>query len=570
MKKILTILFALCLTALCACGRQPHHNADESQAALLTNEPQTSSGALEPETVENNIEAAKAAAPGSNVVILFTNDVHCGVNDNITVKGLAEMKCALEAAGKQVLLVDCGDALQGGAIGTLSSGEYIIDIMNELGYDAAIPGNHDFDYTVDQFINLTARARFPYVSANFVRADGTPLLDPYVIIEADGAKIAFVGATTPRTLITSTPVYFQNEKGEYIYSFCQDSSGETFYSAIQSAVDSARGEGADYVFLLAHLGIEAECAPYMSTDVITHTTGIDAVLDGHSHSVIKNEQVKNAIGKNVPLCSTGTKLANIGCLTINENGEINTTLINDNGVGSFMDGINAQFDELLNTVIAHTDFRLYITDPGTGERMVRSKETNLGDICADAYRYISGADVAIVNGGAIRDEIPAGDITYGQIISVYPFGNEMCVVEITGRELLDVLEYSVSKLPGEFGGFLQVSGMSFTVDLSVESGVVQDAESMFSCVDGERRVKDVIVGDEPLDPEKVYTLSCHSYELKDKGDGYSMFADNNFLMDSVMIDNQVLISYIIDCLGGVVGKDYADPYGQERITIIGG
>ncbi|MCQ2385967.1 MAG: 5'-nucleotidase C-terminal domain-containing protein, partial [Clostridia bacterium] len=218
----------------------------------------------------------------------------------------------------------------------------------------------------------------------------------------------------------------------------------------------------------------------------------------------------------------------------------------------------------------HTDVDLCFSDPITEKRMARYRETNLGDLCADAYRFMSGADVAIVNGGAIRTAIPAGDITYGQMISVHPFQNEMCLIEITGQELSDALEYSVSKLPDEFGGFLQVSGMSFTVDLSVKSGVVIDNDGMFSHIEeGERRIKDILIGSEPLDPAKVYTLACHNYELKSMGDGYSMFADNHFIMDSVMIDNQVLINYIVKGLGGVVGENYADPYGQGRITIIG-
>ena len=540
MKKILSLILALCMAfSLCAF-----------------------SGA--------SAFADDAAAPGSNVVILYTNDMHCGVNDNITVKGLADIKSAIEATGKQVLLVDNGDAVQGDSIGTLSKGEYIVDIMNELGYAVAIPGNHEFDYTMEQFFKLVDRAQFPYVSANFVNADGESVLDPYVIIEADGAKLAFVGVSTPKTLVTSTPTYFMNDKGEFIYSFLQDGTGEQVYAAVQNAVDAARAEGADYVFLMCHLGIEADCAPYMSTDVITHTTGIDAVLDGHSHSVIDKEYVKNANGENVILTSTGTKLANVGCLTIGADGSLSTALINDKGVGAFVDGINAQFEELLNTVVAHTDCDLCIMDPATGERMVRSNETNLGDVCADAYRFLSGADVAVVNGGGVRADIPAGDITYGQIIAVHPFGNEMCMVETTGQELLDALELSASKLPGEYGGFLQVSGMTFTIDLSVESSVVLDENSLFVSVDGERRVKDVMVGGEPIDPERVYTLASHNYKLKNMGDGYSMFADNNFLLDSVMIDNQVLINYIVEGLGGTVGEDYADPYGQGRITIIGG
>ena len=282
------------------------------------------------------------SAPGSNVVILYTNDVHCGVNDNITVNGLAEIKKAIEATGKQVLLVDNGDAVQGDTIGTLSKGEYIIDIMNELGYAVAIPGNHEFDYTMGQFFNLTDRAKFPYISVNFTGPDGSCLFEPYAIITADGAKFAFVGVTTPRTLISSNPTNFMDENGEYIYGFMQDGTGEKLYAAVQNAVDAARAEGADYVFLMSHLGIEMDCAPYMSTDVITHTTGIDAVLDGHSHSVIEKEYVKNAEGKNVILTSTGTKLANIGCLTIGKDGTLSTTLINDDGIGELLDGMRSK------------------------------------------------------------------------------------------------------------------------------------------------------------------------------------------------------------------------------------
>lgn len=559
MKKVFSLILALAmLLSLSIFGVQAFADDAESKA------PETEEKAAEETAVEE-----ESPVVGTNVVILYTNDIHCGVDDNISFKGLASIKNALEATGKQVLLVDCGDAVQGGSIGTLSKGEYIVDIMNELGYAAAIPGNHEFDYTMDGFFALTKQAKYPYISANFVDEKGEAVLDPYVIIEADGAKIAFVGASTPKTLTSSTPAYFMNDKGEFIYAFCQDETGEALYAAIQSAVDAAREEGADYVFLMAHLGIEADCVPYTSSDVITHTTGIDAVLDGHSHSVMEGDIVKNADGENVILTSTGTKLANVGCLTIGEDGSLSTRLINPGSVNDLVDDINAEFEELLNEVVAHTDVDLCIIDPKTEQRMVRSNETNLGDLCADAYRAMSGADIAFVNGGGIRADIPAGDITYEQIISVHPFGNEMCVVEATGQEILDALELSAYKLPGEFGGFLHVSGMSFTIDVSVESTVKLDENGLFVSVEGDRRVKDVKVGEEALDPEKVYTLASHNYKLKNKGDGYSMFADNNLLMDSVMIDNQVLINYIVDVLGGVVGEEYADPYGQGRITIIG-
>ena len=504
----------------------------------------------------------------NDIVILYTNDVHCAVDDNLGYTGLATVKNALEAQGKHVVLVDNGDAVQGDTIGTLSNGEYIIDIMNEVGYDVATPGNHEFDYGMDQFLALTEQANFPYVSANFVDNDGNTVLDPYVIKDVAGVKIAFVGISTPKTITTSTPKYFQDDNGNYIYAFQQDETGEKLYAAVQSAVDAARAEGAQFVIALAHLGIEEDCSPWTSSEVIVNTTGIDAVLDGHSHSMIQGEKVKNKDGAEVLLSSTETKLAYIGCLTIKDDGSMSTTLISDNGMKEFIGGIQEEFEELVNTVVASTDVDLIIKDPASGERIVRVSETNLGDLCADAYRAMSGADVAIVNGGGVRADIPAGDITYGQIIAVHPFGNEMCVVECTGQEILDALELGCSKLPAESGGFLQVSGMTYTVDLNVESTVKLDENGMFVEVEGERRVKDVTIGGEPLDPEKTYTLASHNYKLKDCGDGYSMFADNVFLQDSVMIDNQVLINYIVDVLGGTVGEDYADPDGQGRITII--
>lgn len=514
--------------------------------------------------------AAESAYLGldNDIVILYTNDVHCGVDDNLGYAGLATVKNALEAQGKHVVLVDNGDAIQGDTIGTLSNGEYIVDIMNEIGYDVATPGNHEFDYGMEQFLSLTEKANYPYVSVNFVDKEGSPVLDPYVIKDVAGVKIAFVGISTPKTITTSTPKYFQDENGNYIYGFLQDESGEKLYTAVQSAVDAARAEGAQFVIALAHLGIEEDCSPWTSSEVIVNTSGIDAVLDGHSHSKIECEKVKNKDGAEVLLTSTETKLAYIGCLTIKDDGSMSSTLISDNGMSEFVGGIQEEFEELVNTVVAKTDVDLIINDPVSGERIIRVAETNLGDLCADAYRAMSGADVAIVNGGGVRANIPAGDITYGDIIAVHPFGNEMCVVECTGKDILDALELGASKLPAESGGFLHVSGMTYTIDLNVESSVKLDENGMFVSVDGDYRVKDVAVGGEPLDTEKTYTLASHNYKLKNCGDGYTMFADKVFLQDSVMIDNQVLINYIVDVLGGTVGEEYSDPYGQGRITII--
>ena len=478
-----------------------------------------------------------------------------------------------------MLLVDNGDAIQGGPVGTLSKGEYIIDIMNEVGYDVATIGNHEFDYGMDQFMALREKAKFPYVSANFTDLEGKPILDPFVIKEAGGRKIAFVGASTPETFTKSTPTYFQNEKGEYIYDFCEGEDGKRLYAAVQKAVDDAREAGAEYVVVLAHLGIDGSSVPYTSSDLIVNTNGIDAVLDGHSHSTIEQEVVKNKDGEEVLLTSTGTKLAAVGALTIAADGTLSTRLhtesiFQDDETTAFVEGIKAQYGETLAKVVASSQVDLIVNDltavdsEGKPIRIIRSQETNLGDLCADAYRLVSGADIGVVNGGGIRAAIPAGDITFEQIISVHPFGNAMCVVEATGQQILDALEKSVSKLPDENGGFLHVSGLTFTVDMSVPSTVVVDDKGNFVEVSGERRVKDVKVGGEDIDPAKTYTLASHNYMLKSGGDGFNMFINDKLLQDEVMLDNQVLITYITENLGGVIGEEYAEPYGQGRITII--
>ena len=507
------------------------------------------------------------------VVVLYTNDVHCGIEDAIGYAGLAAYEKAYEKLGYEVILVDNGDAIQGGPIGTLSKGEYIIDIMNAVGYDIATIGNHEFDYGMDVFMSLREKAEFPYISANFCDLEGNPILDPYVIKELGGWKVAFVGASTPETFTKSTPTYFQDAEGNYIYSFCQGEDGANLYAAVQKAVDAARAEGAEIVIVMSHLGTDGSSVPYTSSDLIVNTTGINAVLDGHSHSVWEMELVQNAAGEDVILTSTGTKLNNVGSLFIAEDGTLTSALhseflFQDEEAEAFIATVKAQYEETLNQVVATTAVDLTTKDPATGERAVRTAETNLGDLCADAYRVVLGADVAFVNGGGVRADIPAGDITYGQILSVHPFGNMACLMEVTGQQILDALEMSSRTLPDECGGFLQVSGLSYEINAGVESSVVVDDAGSFVEVAGERRVQNVLVDGQPIDPEATYTLASHNYMLKSGGDGINMFQNDTLLQDEVLIDNQVLINYIVDTLGGVVGEEYADPYGQGRITIV--
>lgn len=516
-------------------------------------------------------QSGKVELPENNIVVLFTNDVHCNVDENMGYAGLVQLKNQLTDKGNEVILADVGDAVQGKPIGTISKGEYIIDIMNYVGYDVAALGNHEFDYGVERLMEIAKRAEFPYVSANFkeVEADKA-VFEPYVIIEKAGVEIAFVGVVTPWTLSTTVPTYFQNENKEYIYTFCHDNEGQELYDTVQKSVDKARGEGADYVIVLSHLGLEEECIPWRSTDLIQNTTGIDVILDAHSHDTVFSEEIENKKGEKVLMSQTGTGLVNIGQLTIDTEGNISVTLVEgvdgkDNDTIAFIDDIKSQFANEVNKVVATSDVDLIMKD---GEiRIVRLQETNLGDLCADGYRMVSGSDVAIVNGGGIRTNIEKGDVTYENILNVHPYGNELCVVEATGQEILDALEMSAMYYPAENGGFLQVSGMTYEINSKIESTVKLNEDGSFQSVEGVRRVENVRINNEPCDVNKVYTVASHNFLLKSGGDGYSMFMDNKLLQDGVMLDNQVLITYITEHLNGKVGEEYSNLKGEGRILI---
>ena len=524
------------------------------------------------------------------IVVLYTNDVHCTSDDGMAYAAVAGYKAQMEAVygADNVTLVDDGDAIQGGILGSMSSGSWIVDIMNQVGYDLAIPGNHEFDFGMDTFLDIANnQADYTYLSCNFVDADGNPVLEPYTMVTYGDVEVAYVGISTPETLTKSAPAYFQNDAGEYIYGFCQGSDGQELYDQVQDTVDAAREAGADYVVALAHLGEDAQSSPWMSTEVIAHTTGIDVVLDGHSHTVEPSKTVANADGEDVLLSQTGTKAESVGKLVIAPDGTMTTELVALADVDTttqaytdaktFIEGIQNEYKAKAEEVVATSSVDLTINDPATGERAVRSAETNLGDLCADAYRVLLGADIGWVNGGGVRDNIAAGDITYGDIIAVHPFGNLACLVEVSGQQILDALELGSMQVGvSENGGFLQVSGLKYTIDPSIPTSVELDDAGNFVAVTGARRVSNVQVLDSdtgayaPIDPSATYTLASHNYMLKDGGDGYAMFGADNItiLKDEVMVDNEVLINYIKDELGGVVGQQYANPKGDGRITIL--
>ena len=526
--------------------------------------------------------AAEALEAQKDIVVLYTNDVHCAIDSNIGYAGLAKYKAEMEK-DNFVVLVDAGDAIQGDTIGTVSKGEYLVDIMNEVGYDFCVLGNHEFDYGTDVLASLLKKANAQYLNATIeYTGNGNNLLKdtvPYVIERFGFLDVAFIGVSTPESITKSTPRYFM-EDGQFVYDFA---AGEDLYAAVQGYVDEVREKGADVVVVISHLGVEEGSEPNRATDLIANTTGIDALIDGHSHTTEPSMLVADKSGRKVLYTQTGTKLNNIGKLTISKDGSVKAELVaeaeKDEAVTAFIEDIKAQYESLVNTVVAHTEVELSITDEN-GFRAVRNRETAIGDLCADAYRAVADTDIAFVNGGGIRATIKKGDITTANMISVHPYGNALCSCYATGAEILDALEHSVvntaataasdGKAVGESGGFLQVSGIKFTIDTSIPSSVKKDDKGLFVAVEGERRVKDVFVEENgewvPIDPEKTYTVACHNYLLQDMGDGYTMFTDNVYILDKVLIDNQVIINYICDFLGGNVGTEYAEPQG--RITVI--
>ena len=520
-----------------------------------------------------------------DIVVLYTSDVHCGIDENMGYAGLVSYKEWVEEKTPYVTLVDCGDAVQGEVIGTVSNGEYLIDIMNEVGYELAVLGNHEFDYGMEQTGDLIEQANAQYLGCNisYTGEGDNELADvkPYEIIDYGDTSIAFIGVSTPYSVTSSTPTYFMDENGEYIYEFAAGEGGSVLFECIQKNVDECREAGADYVVLLTHLGDADEFSPYSSIDVIGATTGVDVVLDGHAHSEISCRVEKNKDGDEVLLSAVGTKLTNIGQLVITADGHITTGLVDfytekDDAITEVIEDIKASYEAEMGKVVAHSDIALSCSD-SEGIRRVRNRETTIGNMCADAYRAMAGTDIAFVNGGGIRDDLPEGDITYADIIAVHPFGNTLCVIEVTGQEIMDFLEHvnqfvqteaaADGLAVGEDGSFQQVSGLKFTVDTSIPSSVVLDENGMFVSIEGDRRVKDIMIMNdsgeyEPIVADKTYTMASHNYLIKEGGSGTDMFTDNVLLIDEGMIDYEILINYITENLNGEMSALYSETEGR--------
>ena len=548
----------------------------------------------------------------ADVTILYTNDVHTYIDNKSpkpTYAAIAALKKSIEDTGRDVLLVDAGDHIQGTAYGSMDDGATIIELMNEAGYDLATPGNHEFDYGMARAKTVLREADFPYVSCNWVDLrTGFNVLPSVKFFFVGGRKIAFVGVTTPETFTKSTPAYFMNDaQTKYIYDILGGEDGQKLYDAVQKAIDKAEFWGADTIIGLGHLGVDPSSSPWTSEEVIAHTHGFTAFIDGHSHTVMANKQVTDASGKAVTLTQTGSYFKNIGKMTVGADGTITTELIDtyeglDAAVAATASNWISAVDDMLGEEIAVGDTKFYINDPATGKRRIRSGETNLGDFVADGiYTYFNEieelhCDVAIMNGGGIRTDVEAGPWSFKTCKTVSPFGNVACLMSVTGQQIQDALEFG-ARFAGaegkENGGFLQVAGARYTIHTGTPNTVQTNDKNVWTGSATIPRVSNVEIYDkttgtyQPLDPNATYALAGMNYTLRNLGDGFAMFDGATLIKDYVSEDYLVMSSYAA-MFGGVDANglphlasanspladypgyliNYEDPYGAGRIQMI--
>ena len=548
----------------------------------------------------------------SDVTILYTNDVHTYIDKQspkLTYAAIADLKQSYQNAGKDVLLVDAGDHVQGTAYGSMDEGASIIKLMNAAGYDVATPGNHEFDYGMDRAKAIMKEADFPYLSCNWVDLrTGLRVLPSVKVFVRGGRRIAFVGVTTPETFTKSTPAYFMDKaQRKYIYDIQGGEDGKKLYDAVQKAIDKAKLL-ADVVIGLGHLGVDPSSSPWTSEEVIAHTSGFDAFIDGHSHTVMENKQVQDASGKAVTLTQTGSYFANVGEMTIAADGTITTKLIpTHEGMDATIAAMQTSWvntvDDMLGEKIAVGDSDFYVSDPATGKRRIRSAETNLGDFVADGiYAYFNEVeklhcDLAIMNGGGIRADVPAGDWTFKTCKQVSPFGNVACLMSVTGKQIQDALEFA-ARFAGaegkENGGFLQVAGATYEIHTDIPNTVQTDDKNVWiGSATGTPRVQNVKIYDRangtyvPLDENKTYALAGMNYTLRNLGDGFAMFDGAELIKDYVSEDYLVMSTYAMIFDGADAAGlphlssansplaaypgyllNYEQPYGAGRITIL--
>ena len=573
-NRIILILVAVLLLSLT--GIVPAFSAEDPKPGTRsTSEPEMSMEFLagDPEEVA--------------AVIIHTNDVHVGYQENIGYDGLALYLKELESQYDHVFLVDAGDAVQGAVIGSLSKGAEVIKMMNHLGYDLAVPGNHEFDFGFDVLVDNAEQLSCGYTCANFCTADGEPVFQPWRILEAGDIRIGFVGVVTPDTFTSSIIKTIVDEVGEPMYDFLMDGgTGDRLSGVLQQRIDEVRENGADYVILIAHLGSSANgSSNYSSNKIVGKLTGVDMVIDGHTHEVYTTA-IPDKEGKMIPVAQAGEKLKYIGQLTIYKDGHLEETRVDsvppsseipsesvlrknkeiyvDPEMKAFLDAITASYEPVLERKIGDLSVDLVVRDET--REFSRAEENGLCDLAADACRIVTGARTSMITVGSVPNNLNAGEITYKDILNALPYNNEMVKISVNGQMILDALEFSLSFFPIRRGGFLQVSGITYSVNTDIESRVRKDDKNQFISVDGEYRVHDVKIGGIDLDPDSEYTLTTSTFILNG-GDGYTMFKEADILEMIPLSDSELLAKYIEENLGGVIPEEYGKPLGRIRWVI---
>ena len=605
-SKLTAVLGTLLGAALLLCGCSTLFDIKDGDGMVNTD------AYLEDAFDESTDDADLAALDGKELTILYTNDIHGYIantvkNDSgeeepgLSYDNLKALKDDLKAEGRNVLLVDLGDHAQGAVYAAISEGDDIIGLMNEVGYDIATLGNHEFDYGQFKTFKFIDNANFPYVSCNFYNvSDKLLVLPAYEVLEIDGLRVAFIGITTPQTMTSSSPKNFQNENGEYIYGIAAGQDGSELYSYVQAAIDDARNE-ADVVIAIGHLGVEEGSAPYRSTDVIANVSGLDAFIDGHSHTRMEEELVADKDGNQVVLTQTGCYFSAIGDMEVkisDGKASISTSLIDkydrkDEAITAKIDSIVDKVNSELGKTIADNSCAFYTNEPGTDKRIIRSQETNLGDLTADSiYYYYNNVleldcDIAVVNGGGIRQDMPDGLHTYLDCKTVEPFGNVTCLIKADGQTIKDALEMGARFVPEESGGLLHAAGIKYSIDTSITPSIQMDENEIWTgAPTGTYRVHDIEVYNketgayEPLEDDKIYSIAGINYILRNDGNGMTMFDGCESVVDYVSEDYVILAEYInafndrtistanspLSALNGYL-IDYENPYGAGRITI---
>ena len=542
--------------------------------------------------------SAANAEKSNDIVILYTNDTHAYIDGPLSFDTIGALKKNLEKQYRYVLLVDAGDHLQGTAFGSMDQGASVLQLMNKAGYDLATPGNHEFDYGMDIFLERAREAEFPYLSCNLYHQEdgvrGENLLESFQAYHFGKEIVAFIGITTPETIVKSTPAYFQDENGNFCYGISGGDDGQALYDDVQFAVDAIRRAGATKVIAVGHLGDDPSSSPWTSEEVIAHVRGLDAFIDGHSHSEVSGQQILGADGEPVLLTQTGEYLNNVGIMVIDyETDEIQSDLIvcedilktvkNKDGTESSVVSGHRLTSELYSGPEWVNDYTIsfvknqwinkvnqklkqkigesqvildnYAED---GTRLVRKQETNTGDFAADALYYLfdqmdMNVDAAIVNGGGIRNQAVTGTMTYKTCKDIHTFGNIACLQTVTGQQLLDALEWG-ARFAGsdqECGGFLQVSGIRYQIDTDWPDSTQKDGNGMWiGGPTGGYRVHDVAIYDRETDSwralelQETYRLAGYNYTLRNSGDGYNMFSSAVNVVDYVMEDYMVLANYV--------------------------